>query len=378
MHTRTCGARRCRDVVTYRNSRSNPAAIEADRLRCEAWLTKNGGYLLARLSLKKRGLLTPEIEAKLSTLKGQGKLSTHEALERAGLAHLIPSKQTHAGAAAAATAATVDTEPATNAEAWRLASPQYDKPLAYAAELRLLRKGENRSSSVGFVEAVRLHGALHSEMGLAHNRVFRDWTLFLPTPSDRRLWMIARDRSLFEQLPQHIVLAAPSRRLDFDKSMFAAHEIKLGLRATLRPPRAREAGQYRVRVQTITPIVMRRDKYVTKLGRRVRELYDRIERLVGPLAYVARWLGLDVPEQHIIATVIAQDVERVIDRDGRDGIRVGGHWMDGEKRGRIVGLVGWLDIECNAVGRWLLDCAALVGLGARTTIGFGRVRVEDR
>jgi CRISPR/Cas system endoribonuclease Cas6 (RAMP superfamily) len=40
-------------------------------------------------------------------------------------------------------------------------------------------------------------------------------------------------------------------------------------------------------------------------------------------------------------------------------------------------LVGTIDVECNALGRWLLDVAALIGLGSKTSIGFGRVRVED-
>lgn len=49
----------------------------------------------------------------------------------------------------------------------------------------------------------------------------------------------------------------------------------------------------------------------------------------------------------------------------------------GYERGVVGASWGSLIVECNATGRWLLDCAALVGLGGKTAFGFGRVRVED-
>lgn len=33
-------------------------------------------------------------------------------------------------------------------------------------------------------------------------------------------------------------------------------------------------------------------------------------------------------------------------------------------------------VEVNAPARWMLECDALVGLGGRTALGFGRVRVS--
>ena len=48
--------------------------------------------------------------------------------------------------------------------------------------------------------------------------------------------------------------------------------------------------------------------------------------------------------------------------------------------GKFHGIRGWTGhviVEGNAVARWLVQCAGLVGLGGRTALGFGRVRVME-
>lgn len=377
--TRTCGATKCRDRVLYLDGRKSLHNILSDAERNLRWREQNNGYWLAHTSLRKRGLITPERLAALQVLKGQGRLSTTEALERAGLGHLIADgKRKPPPPFELATGAP-------NPIVWGIGSPSLSRPFMHAAEIRLIQRGVCRSSSIGFADAIKFHGAIHNALGKSHDYIARDWTLVLPSPADRRLWMIAPHAEFFEQLPPSVTLYAPPESLNEFRPRARAfwepapHELRVGMRAAIRPPVTREPGMYRVRVNLLTPLVLR--KSVTKAMRLadevVREIVEDPKSLAGSLEHVAMWLGLQTPNAAIHAAVTGFDVERVLDADDEDGVIVGGHWRDGERTGRIAGLLGWIDLECNAVARWLLDCAVRTGIGARTTLGFGRIEVID-
>jgi len=47
----------------------------------------------------------------------------------------------------------------------------------------------------------------------------------------------------------------------------------------------------------------------------------------------------------------------------------------GGKFGVTRGWLGHIVVETNATGEWLLRCAALIGFGGRTSLGFGRIGV---
>lgn len=268
---------------------------------------------------------------------------------------------------------------------WDLDAPRITQPLLTAVELTLWQCGADRSHLVSFNEAHKLHGALHTALAVGHTSQSAAWSLSLPTPRDRRLWLVTPRADYLDRLPGEVTLfAAPEALNEFVPRARAfwtpaPHELRIGHRAVIRAPKHRAAGEYRVRVFTRTPLVMRKSLSSAEraAGLRDRPLLDRPTQLDGLLAHTASWLGLQTPDAAIAAEVTASDLERVYDEDDEEGVIVGGHWRTGERVGRISGLIGWMDVRCNAVGRWLLDCAERLGIGSRTTIGFGRVRVED-
>ncbi|GAC1577381.1 MAG: hypothetical protein NVS3B20_08750 [Polyangiales bacterium] len=73
----------------------------------------------------------------------------------------------------------------------------------------------------------------------------------------------------------------------------------------------------------------------------------------------------DVPPDQIKIEIRDSDtnVERV---------RIGSKW------GVVNGWRGSVVLECNAVAHWLIEAAARgPGLGGRTALGFGRIRVTE-
>lgn len=366
LQTRTCGDARCRAVHSARAEAASPARAAAKAARWRQRVEEHSAYYTARTTLRRRGLLTTETLAALEGLRGQGRVPLREALDHVGLGHLwVPPTRR------APLAPRSEPEPPTG-DAWALPSPEHAAPLALAVELRLSQHGEPRQRVRDYGGARVLHGALHRAVEVGHSRAAPAWSLVLPTDRSARLWLVAYRAEILERLPRSVLLAGDD----------APHDLALGLRSVLRAPRPRAPGSYRVRVRCETPLVLR--KGISGAQRRAgeldpHELQDDPQTLTGSLLQVAHRVGLPpLRETQLVAQVVARDLERVLDDDGEDGVRVGSHWRIGQERGRVCALVGWVDVECNAVARWLLDCAALVGLGAKTTLGFGRVRVEDR
>lgn len=342
-----------------------PGFVEATRARCARWRAENGAYWLARCSLRKRGLLTSETAARVATLKGKGEMPTHAALSACGLAALVPT------ATNARTRRAVITAASERPDAWTLPSPTIAGHLAHAVELRFYDRGIPRTRITDYGGARVLHGALHKALGIGHSRDATPFALVLPTAHGAPLYFVelelSQARGLVDRLPERVLLASDPRPLD--------------LRATrltrLRAPADRAPGQYRARVIAAGPLALKKsNRVIAKRAKEVErpylhQLQTNPTDLTGALERVAARIGLQIHPGAVIARVIAHDLEAL------DPIHVGGHWRIGDRLGCVEALVGVIDVECNAVGRWLLDCAALVGLGSKTAIGFGRVRVED-
>jgi hypothetical protein len=141
--------------------------------------------------------------------------------------------------------------------------------------------------------------------------------------------------------------------------------VSLGPAITLRTPPPLAAGRYRVRVEALTPVVIR-----ANAGRYTRTEPDA-GNIASALGYtLAPRLGLPaVPPEMIacdLATRATAPAALRVDRRGR----IGGD-------GVVRGWVGAIEVECSALAAWLLACAAALGLGGRTAYGFGRVRVGE-
>lgn len=362
-HVRTCGDARCRSRHAARREAADPARREAKAARWRERTEQHSAYYTARTVLRRAGLLTPEALARLEPLRGIGRLPVAEALARCGIERPEPPPRRARAVPAR------DPEP--TRDAWSLPSPDHTAPIALAVQLRFSQRGIPRQRIRDYGGARVLHGALHRAVDVGHSRAAPAWSLVLPSPRDARLWLVAYRADVLDRLPRSVLLAGDDE----------PHELAFGLRSVLRAPPARAPGSYRVRVHCETPLVLRRgiSRAARERGERdPHDLQDAPATISGSLLQVATRIGLaGIAHDHVVTTVRKRDVERVMDDDGEDGVRVGSHWRIGEHRGRIACLVGWLDVECNAPARWLLDCAERVGLGAKTALGFGRVRVED-
>ena len=238
---------------------------------------------------------------------------------------------------------------------WRIPSPEPGAPIAVAVELRCPRVRDHGAARL-------LHAALHAHWCVGHDQQ-SPYSLALPRPADPRLWLIATRAELLARVPERV-------RIGRDTV-----DLSPGLRAILRAPPQRPAGEHRALVRTLAPLVLR-VSHSGVAGSHRRALQDQPASLTGSLLQVALRLGLPCRSSDLRADVLSYQLRRVGERED-EGLRVGGHWQVGDRRGRIGCLDGWLAVRCNAPARWLLDCAELLGLGSKTALGFGRIAVES-
>ncbi len=375
-HTATCGAIECQHRRIWLAQKSSPEKQAKARERERRALEAHSAYYTARTTLRRRGLLTSETAAALLPLRGQGRMPLHDALARCGLGALLPTPALPAVATNVKTRRTILVAPST-VDAWALPSPALDRHLVTAASLRLTQRGIPRRRVRDHGGARLLHGALHRALNIGHDLDKTPLWLALPTERSGALWLLVA--------PQHeSILALPSEpssgpRLPASVHLGtddAPHELAIVARTRIKAPAPRAPGQYRARVIAAGPLVIKKsNRLIAKRDRALpylHQLQTNPTSLDGVIERVAARVGLQIRAEQIIARVIAHDLDEI-----EGGVRVGGHWRSGARGGVVECMVGTIDVECNAVGRWLLDCAALVSLGGKVALGFGRVRVED-
>lgn len=365
-HTKTCGAAKCAAQNSYRVERTNEQRYAKAQARWRKSVIEHGAYYNARASLRRRGLLTSETAAALLPLRGKGHIEVSAALAMCGLGSLARAPKTKR-------AATPETDLSISRDAWSLPSPTHNGPLMHAFRLVLSQHGQQRLRVRDYYGARLLHGALHRALGVGHDLDKTPFSLVLPSQRERALWMLTSDEDVITRL---LAWESPRVILGDDRE---PHDLRIAERSRLRLPPPREPGQYRARVIASSPLVLKKSNRAiakseasTRHGLYRQQLQTKPTELVGSLEHVASRAGIRVDKHTVIARVILHDLDEI-----EGGIRVGGHWQSGPTRGHIACMVGVIDVECNAIGRWLLDCAALVGLGGKTAIGFGRVRVRD-
>jgi hypothetical protein len=121
-------------------------------------------------------------------------------------------------------------------------------------------------------------------------------------------------------------------------------------------------GRYQLRIDAVTPICIRHN--VTGSRAKTTHLVPAAENLLSALTQVFP-VRLGIPA--LDASTMTLKI--VAKRTETARVPCGSHL------GQIRGWTGSVVVETNAVGAWLLGCAAQVGLGGRTALGFGRVRV---
>jgi hypothetical protein len=193
-----------------------------------------------------------------------------------------------------------------------------------------------------------LHGLVTALLGHEHAQT-ADVAL-VPWPSGLGWGLYVRDEEAARSLA--------SREHDgvlFDRPV----RVRCGPLVRLRAPIVRRRGHQRVRVDTVTPVV------ISTLASTVTHLAPTSESLRSTLSVnLARRLGLEIDPATLPLEIVEHDTRP-------ERVPIGGTF------GVVPGWSGRVVVDTNAVGRWLLECAARIGLGGSVALGFGRVRVSD-
>jgi len=194
-----------------------------------------------------------------------------------------------------------------------------------------------------------VHGMVTAVIARGHSHGAADFSL-LPWPAGIGWGLYVRDldtaRALAGREHEAVLADRPVR-------------LRCGPLVRLRAPVVKRRGHHRVRVDAVTPVI------VSTMARTVTHLAPTSANLRSTLlANLARRVGVTVAEEALCLEIVEADThpERV-DLGGKFGV--------------MPGWVGSVVVDCNAVGRWLLECAARIGLGGRTALGMGRVRVSE-
>jgi hypothetical protein len=195
-----------------------------------------------------------------------------------------------------------------------------------------------------------LHHAMTTALGRDHDPSRPDWSL-MPWHGG---WAVYLWR--FEDA-ERLRLTARTVTLGHHRA-----EVSLGAVTRPRAPVVTRRGWHRVRLDAITPVVIR-----TMAGR-ITHTRPTASHLVSTLALLAGRLGARVETDRIAVSIEQWDtVPSTIEGTGK----IGGD-------GRLRGWLGSLTLRCNAPARWLLESAARgPGLGGRVAFGFGRVRITE-
>lgn len=195
-----------------------------------------------------------------------------------------------------------------------------------------------------------LHALLTALINEPHDVIVPGFSL-MPWPAGCGWGVYFRD-------PQHLKLLAGRV---FDARLFDARvEVRFSPARRLRAPALPSRGRGLVRIDAITPVCIREN------GRGARQTYasPTPSCLLSALTVAfPRRLGLDAPD---IGPAMLEIVENVTQPAA---VQLSGKFKT------IRGWTGHVVVEANAVTRWLLACAGIIGLGGRTALGFGRVRV---
>ena len=136
-------------------------------------------------------------------------------------------------------------------------------------------------------------------------------------------------------------------------------EVSFSPLRRLRAPVVAHRGRQRVVLDTVTPVCIRNNGTLTYTAPTEANL---LAALVHVLPTRLQLEGFDPGS--CVLRLLARTTEPA-------AVCLGG------KYGVVRGFSGSVLVEVNAVGRFLLECAARVGYGGRTSLGFGRLRVTE-
>lgn len=209
-----------------------------------------------------------------------------------------------------------------------------------------------------------LHGSISAALGRGHARL-SEWAIrFVDRSTSPSSVVVA-----FARAEDAETLRARPWTLRLGR---AAHTVTLGSWiARMKPPPPIAPGRYRVRLDTVTPVVIKHSVRVD--GRRdqsraVHHTRPTAQNFVASLACtLAPRIGLTLAREDVLVELVEARTEpsRDVLRGGVGGIRM-----------HAAGWEGQVVLDVNAPALWLLECAARgMGLGGRVAFGFGQVQI---
>lgn len=192
-----------------------------------------------------------------------------------------------------------------------------------------------------------LHGMVTALMGIEHDPHVPQFSLIpWPTPFGWSVWTQHAD--VAQRLAGH---RHNARLYDQDVT------VTCGPLARVRAPVVTHRGRRRLRIDAVTPVRLRADSE--------RLTQPTAAHLAGALRdWIPPRLGVEIDQNDLALEVVESRTQAAL-------VQTGG------KFGPTRGWTGHLVVDTNAVGHWLLEVAARIGLGGRVALGFGRVRVSN-
>jgi len=194
-----------------------------------------------------------------------------------------------------------------------------------------------------------LHGMMTALLGVPHQR-WPEWALF---PHQRGVGWAAYVRD-----------AEAGRRLlsqgEVDAALYGKSvRVRFGTRWQPKYPVVRRRGWRRLRIDAITAV------NIMSMGRTTpRPLPTKTSIISALTAEFPARVGVEVRPDDVVLRIVSTDARTE-------------HVQMGAKYGAVPGWVGSAIVETNAIGEFLLRCAANgPGLGGRTAFGFGRIVVS--
>jgi len=317
---------------------------ERDCKRYTKWYAENLTYHSVACQLRYKRIATPENIARICPLKGRGFVDASEVQALAGDLLAKPDARN----VCKSLPRIVTPEPIATRDAWSIASPTREYLPGRLVEIR----AHPRPLLTEWAPSVlrQLHAIITKVTSIPHDPRMPNFTLV----QHRRYpsvyaWMRYESHvALLPEVANMELYGQPTR-------------ITFPLKWSVKAPKPYDPGQYKRRIKTVTPFGIYQG--IT------RALKTDLTDIVTQLHNTATQIGMDDHDE-IVARVTSQDTEMV-------SMRVGGHVTRSDAGvGYADALHGVVDVECNAIGAWLLDVAAITGFGAKTAFGFGRIRVE--
>lgn len=232
-----------------------------------------------------------------------------------------------------------------NRSAWLLGAPPFPTHLPGGGFELHIEPAPKRAIDLRHTRG--MHGLVTAMIGEPHHPTIPGFAL-VP-------WPRGCGWGVWSQLPEAAALAG---RAHAGTLWDVPALVRCGPLVRVRAPVVQRRGRRRMRLDSITPVLVRADE-------RAMHTHPTAANLGSTLcAWLPRRVGLHVSNDDAPIEIVSAETQPAT-------VYTGG------KFGASRGWVGHVVVETNAVGHWLLELGARIGIGGRVALGFGRVRVSE-